>query len=369
MDKVLGDSGNPLHPHKERRDLATGSLSVDARQDPTCAARISGGVADLQDHDEGAVQKVPEDAPVDHGASDAQPDGDSPGRNGCDQPDEVIPMKAVSMQITSPSAVQGDSIDASAPGAHDQPTSTSLSAADRAEEVRLGAHRDSSEGVLETPKAKEHATDKSSVTTPGDDSTRTLSFVKKGSKYGIVRPPRIRPAAAPKPPVPEKGKGKAKKGKVKEPLLLPPDYVRYLQKQYDSGEMRRRSARFFEGKTVFLINSDLEFATDETRRKLKFVCIHLLVRLSATELRGVTAVQLWRDGPTRLRQRQSNTHHCRYREAARPGAVQGEEFERDSPGYSDPRLVLGLQPDHLIDWQIRALARPCHIPGTCPFRP
>ena len=224
-------------------------------------------------HHESAQATVRDASPgarVDHDGSGAQPDGARSGRGRAHTLRKAV--LSVSDKHTSghvaasEPAVQGGDSSASVPSVQVSPDS----AAGHAKGARLNASAGKEAGSrMETPMGRVHVADKSSVTTPGDSSSRTLSFLVKGATYTPSGPSRPRNAATATQTI--KKKGKVKQEKVQEPRVPAPDFVRWLQEQFDSKQMRQHSSHFFEGKTIFYVSNDYSNATDTTKRKLKYV--------------------------------------------------------------------------------------------------
>ena len=118
----------------------------------------------------------------------------------------------------------------------------------------------------ETPRKK--AADSSNVTTPGNSTVQDPTFSVVGITNAQAGPSKPRNTASSRPTVPLK-KGKSKK--EKEPLMLPPDYARWLKNKFDTGELKCSRNRFLEGKRIFFSNGDLQYATETTRKKMKLV--------------------------------------------------------------------------------------------------
>lgn len=115
-----------------------------------------------------------------------------------------------------------------------------------------------------TPK---RVADQSNVTTPGnstDSSPPPILANVAGPSKPATRKPSTRQTAPLK-------KGKPKK--EKPPLLPPPDYVRYLQEKFSSGELKYNRHNFLQGKQIFFCGDDQMYACEGTREKMKIVSI------------------------------------------------------------------------------------------------
>lgn len=116
--------------------------------------------------------------------------------------------------------------------------------------------------AVRTPK---RVADQSNVTTPGnsteDSPPPILAKISGPSK------PSTRKASTKQTAPLKKGKPK----KEKPPLLPPPDYVRYLQEKFSSGELKYNRHNFLQGKQIFFCGDDQMYACEGTREKMKIV--------------------------------------------------------------------------------------------------